>query len=740
MSYAYQPDGPLSHVYYKTSGGVVTARTTSQTSGAASYDYFPDTGVAVGDSMIFGNKDGWSSGTYANIAYGKYHGIKFDVSTALVATAITGVWEYASTPSVAGTVVWTALSNVRDDTNAFQNTGANTVTWDVPTDWSNRNVPSDTTDYYMWYVRFRITAVTNLTEGGRQSATTTKIISHSISVVAQAGTTFTSIYNADKAGTLTLDTRSVTATDAGAITLKNFLAPADYYVLGGASNNLYIIVTAYTGAGSVTVRITGTDSAGIAQTEDITFTANGTYYATKYFKTLTGSHVTAFTATSVTYAVTQNQWGVCYKHGDGQFAFDATITITGASDFSTSDEQVLFMNGNRFHNKGTGTIAYGLLYAEDKVYGGTDFMYEGTSNDYNACHIAPNGTATFYNLRVKNVTTGAGLACQGHWGSNIGSSTGHTIYGLFVDKWRQLDFRSSFNSIIGATIYGGQTEQTAAGNMVGVTTFGSAVGIRVINTESAGNNRYVHKYDLAQSTTGGVQIYQEQDIDQFNFYVVDSKWGLLKEGSVAPWKVYWLISGTVTYTTQQVYEVYSLEQKLMDRFGNVVSNALVNIYDSTGANVLSCLTSPDGYLNIDYGTVTSATSTTLVDTTKSWTTTGYGQHAYKEVLITSGTGMGQRRYVMASNNSATLLKITPAWVTTPDATSKYVILPYISVKKFTPHVFTPSATTYSDVTNLGPHRLVIQKSGFNMIDDKITISQPLTGVIPMTRSTLDLTN
>jgi len=133
---------------------------------------------------------------------------------------------------------------------------------------------------------------------------------------------------------------------------------------------------------------------------------------------LRASQVTALTVLNTcTYAVTQDQWGVCYKNGQGQFAFDATITITGASDFTTFDEQVLFMNANRFHNKGTGTIAYGKLYAGDKAYAGTDFIYEATSADYNATHIAPNGTATIYNLRVKMVTTGAGLRNTGTLGS-----------------------------------------------------------------------------------------------------------------------------------------------------------------------------------------------------------------------------------------------------------------------------------------------------------------------------------
>jgi len=175
--------------------------------------------------------------------------------------------------------------------------------------------------------------------------------------------------------------------------------------------------------------------------------------------------------------------------------------------------------------------------------------------------------------------------------------------------------------------------------MANITTFAGAPCLRVINTETAGNNRYAHQWDLSFPTTGGVNIYQEQDVNDFNFYAVDMNWGNLTETSVAPYKCYWNISTSVTYTTQQVYEVYSLQQKLVDRFGNAVQNASVNIYDNTGTNVLSCLTNADGFLNIDSGTVTSATSSTLVDSTKSWTTTTYGQHGYKEVVITSGTGV-----------------------------------------------------------------------------------------------------
>ena len=70
----------------------------------------------------------------------------------------------------------------------------------------------------------------------------------------------------------------------------------------------------------------------------------------------------------------------------------------------------------------------------------------------------------------------------------------------------------------------------------------------------------------------------------------------------------------------------------------------------------------------DSGTATGTqTSTTLQDTTKSWTTDEYANHI---VQITGGTGIGQWRSV-TSNTSNTLT--VAAWSTTPDATSTYRI-------------------------------------------------------------------
>src|SRR5438445_74978 len=63
------------------------------------------------------------------------------------------------------------------------------------------------------------------------------------------------------------------------------------------------------------------------------------------------------------------------------------------------------------------------------------------------------------------------------------------------------------------------------------------------------------------------------------------------------------------------------------------------------------------------------TSTTLQDTTKSRSTNLW---AGRPDSITAGTGAGQTRTV--SSNTKNTLTVSPAWTTTPDGTSKYVIL------------------------------------------------------------------
>jgi len=68
------------------------------------------------------------------------------------------------------------------------------------------------------------------------------------------------------------------------------------------------------------------------------------------------------------------------------------------------------------------------------------------------------------------------------------------------------------------------------------------------------------------------------------------------------------------------------------------------------------------------GTATAGAATTLTNAAKTWTV---NQWANSQVRITAGTGAGQVRTI--ASNTATVLTVSSAWTTTPDATSVYSI-------------------------------------------------------------------
>jgi hypothetical protein len=98
------------------------------------------------------------------------------------------------------------------------------------------------------------------------------------------------------------------------------------------------------------------------------------------------------------------------------------------------------------------------------------------------------------------------------------------------------------------------------------------------------------------------------------------------------------------------------------------------------------------------GTATSATSTTLVQTGKTWTAS---QWINSQVRITGGTGAGQIRTITA-NTADTLTVAT--WTTTPDATSTYAIegndnfLYYMGNNAVTLYRYDIAANTWSTLT------------------------------------------
>lgn len=594
---------------YTVASGTISELTPS----GNNFDVFTDT-AQVGD---------WTA--FAGVTEdGKFNELKLNVTTGLVATAITGVWEYtADTGSGIDSLSWTALAGVTDGTNSFQTVGLNSVTFTLPEDWANFYRISPTSgSYYFWWIRFRITALTTLTEGGRITNSTNNCTTKHYSIYASGYTsgsplTMQTIYDADVAG----------------------------------------------------------------------------------------------------------GWGVVTKT-DRSYTFNCNLNITDAS-YITSTQEIIQFKKNFFL---IGTASYpewhiGLVYSGSKVYNGSTFVFIGKNCNYPSSYNPFGANSVIYNTQFRH-SYDTTKNHNGYWGAGIGTYGGQTIADVYFEKFRQVNFTETTNSIDGVKFYGGQVEAPGA-ICRDITAFGGSYSFR-----PAGSNKdhYVHSSDMSKASSVCINPWAVQTISAWTMDYVDCLWGTLAQ------KVIWWIHSTVTYTDCKIYETYSMLLNLIDENNNPIQGAKVTLTDANGTEVFNYISNAEGYIGIDSGTVTSATSTTITDSTKAWSTS---QHWFKELFITAGTAIGERRIVKKSNTATTLTAHAP-FATTPNTTSKYIIIPYVRVKSYVPVAFTVSTYQNSTVTNLNPFTLKIQKSGYNTYKEKFTMSDKVNWTIAMKRSNLTI--
>ena len=154
----------------------------------AAFDYF-DNNATVGDYIAFG----WD--------YGAFHDLTVNVGTAIAGTGITGVWEWSRDDGT-----WQALT-CTDNTVGFTVTGVNSITFTIPDRMANRyfggspygGIGGSSYMYAASYIRYRITAITTITEGGANA--TNKPTCKDYSIKLDGGTLrMSDILAADVAG------------------------------------------------------------------------------------------------------------------------------------------------------------------------------------------------------------------------------------------------------------------------------------------------------------------------------------------------------------------------------------------------------------------------------------------------------------------------------------------------------------------------------------------------------------
>jgi len=148
--------------FYQVKSGVFSTISTTNVADLIS------TTMVANDAIYFSNL---SSGYIS-----KNGGIKIDVGQAVVATDLVLAFEYRKADGT-----WAAFSGLVDNTVGFTVTGANTITWTVPTDWGTDNTAINGTAGVLWG-RIRIVSVTSITTAGRKTTTMSQYLNYAINI------------------------------------------------------------------------------------------------------------------------------------------------------------------------------------------------------------------------------------------------------------------------------------------------------------------------------------------------------------------------------------------------------------------------------------------------------------------------------------------------------------------------------------------------------------------------------
>lgn len=468
--------------------------------------------------------------------------------------------------------------------------------------------------------------------------------------------------------------------------------PADwaYCSVNGSSASLY---------GWVRCRISvintptegGAQSTQVIKTKDLALTVSG------------GTSGTPATFTDIYNADVAAGWGIFSRFGSDNLCFETKARLIFNDYFTETGKILIFADGIFFID-----FSYGMYCNADSV------VTFGTLSD-EARRITVDGVQFFVaeTTRVISFLTGSNPTSTINLYSCAVKTTGSTrcnitsisrAWNCFFDRAGFRDVRTGVTDIFNC-IQCASSESIASAPL-SVDTF-IAVGATVCGPPP--NSTIYIKNCKVRHTAEEITSWAATSSQQCHLVNLDAIWSEFN------------ISWGGSPTGGEIYRDYDIYLKVIDKNNIALSEATILLTDKDGNTVLSCFTNPDGWLNRDYGTATSGTTTTLTDTNKAWTTNQWKGH---DILITSGTGSGQRTTI-ASNTETVLTFATLS--TAPDSTSKYVIIPIITNCKWNYLNGTTPSATYND------HTLKIDKSGYYFRPMKLTIDKKIDNVISLER-------
>lgn len=251
---------------------------------------------------------------------------------------------------------------------------------------------------------------------------------------------------------------------------------------------------------------------------------------------------------------------------------------------------------------------------------------------------------------------------------------------------------------------------------------------------------YVNAYRMAENDSnvvlldrfkfafGNYIIYdQEPRVDSNGkYYVLDPVLlGTQRESKIP--LIAWHAQTTGNYTNE-MYVYYSVGIQVTDFKGNDIAGAKLTIYDKdgnvckdwnpvldTGASIDGLVSNGDGWFGVDSFVLTSASTTTITDTSKNWTT---DQWKYRRALFTNGYAIGQE--VKIASNTATVATFDFAIGVGLNINNRGIFLPWIKRSKTNHKAGTGngSGEPCSDETDYSPFTLKIEADGYETYTEK----------------------
>lgn len=416
--------------------------------------------------------------------------------------------------------------------------------------------------------------------------------------------TFTNLLDADHGGTFVLiDRDGITAVDAAPVNNTYNLRPGAVFpdfidqLRGGGYGTLFLWVENFTESlpnPSVTIRLFGTDEGNNAITEDITFTGNGEFFATKLFRTLTQTQVIAMDkVTSFDYAPTQDHWSVVWQRGPQveplQFYFLAAVVIgdgTTPTWFADTAKQITFNDlyyPLPLHFKANSHVQFGVLEdaAKKTTTDGCSFFFR-VSGGSPEVRCDPNSDVKFYSsdfayyspsvyLYIKDATRFYNCLFKGSVHIRPQDIT-TDLHGITLSKGR-LELQNSAPVTV---------------DTITITDADRAIFVYNYAASTVKNAEFLNCSYTVYETRGGGPVYLiNVNSDLWHFFF--------------------------GRTSDTIYRQYEFDLKVQDKNENAINGATVKIWDKDNNLVVDTTTNASGVITtqtLNYGYYAVATGDT----------------------------------------------------------------------------------------------------------------------------------